>query len=80
MPQKHVSGSIAQPLMPWCSTGRVPRSCLSHSADQQVGCYAGGLRVVRYGSLHGSVLGLQAVLPDGTVLEDLATLKKDNTG
>ena len=35
---------------------------------------------MRYGSLHGSVLGIQAVLPDGTVLEDLATLKKDNTG
>ena len=31
---------------------------------------AGGLRLVRYGSLHGTVLGLEVVLPDekGTIL------------
>jgi len=41
---------------------------------------AGGLRLLRYGSLHGSVLGLEAVLPDGTILDDLSTLRKNNTG
>lgn len=41
---------------------------------------AGGLRFLRYGSLHGSVVGLEAVLPDGTVLDDLSTLRKNNTG
>ena len=41
---------------------------------------AGGLRLVRYGSLKGSVLGLEAVLADGTVLDSLNTLRKDNTG
>ena len=41
---------------------------------------AGGLRLLRYGSLHGSVLGLEVVLPDGTVLDQLSTLRKDNTG
>ncbi|KAH8151047.1 uncharacterized protein LAJ45_04748 [Morchella importuna] len=41
---------------------------------------AGGLRLLRYGSLHGSVLGVEAVLPDGTVLDDLSTLRKNNTG
>ncbi|KAI9901873.1 hypothetical protein N3K66_003690 [Trichothecium roseum] len=41
---------------------------------------AGGLRLLRYGSLHGSVLGIEAVLPDGTVMEDLCTLRKNNTG
>ncbi|KAF9115181.1 hypothetical protein BGX27_008659 [Mortierella sp. AM989] len=51
---------------------------------------AGGLRLLRYGSLHGSVLGLEIanpvfstlnqVLPDGTVLDNLSTLRKDNTG
>lgn len=41
---------------------------------------AGGLRLVRYGSLHGNVLGLEAVLADGTVLDMLGTLRKDNTG
>ncbi|KRT80424.1 hypothetical protein AMK59_7652, partial [Oryctes borbonicus] len=41
---------------------------------------AGGLRLLRYGNLHGSVLGLEAVKADGEVLDLLSTLKKDNTG
>ncbi|XP_041667997.1 D-2-hydroxyglutarate dehydrogenase, mitochondrial isoform X2 [Cheilinus undulatus] len=41
---------------------------------------AGGLRLLRYGSLHGTVLGLEVVLADGRVLDCLATLRKDNTG
>jgi len=41
---------------------------------------AGGLRLLRYGSLHGSVLGVEAVLPDGSVLDLLRQLRKDNTG
>ncbi|KAL4440007.1 hypothetical protein ABPG75_003008 [Micractinium tetrahymenae] len=41
---------------------------------------AGGLRLLHYGSLHGSVLGLEAVLADGRVLDLLSTLRKDNTG
>jgi D-2-hydroxyglutarate dehydrogenase len=41
---------------------------------------AGGLRVVRYGTLHSNVLGLEVVQADGTVLDMLRTLKKDNCG
>ena len=41
---------------------------------------AGGLRLLRYGSLHGTVLGLEVVLPDGTILDQLNSLRKDNTG
>ncbi|PVH91356.1 hypothetical protein DM02DRAFT_664085 [Periconia macrospinosa] len=41
---------------------------------------AGGLRLLRYGSLHGSVLGIEAVLPDGRIMNDLVTLRKNNTG
>ncbi|BFZ23388.1 hypothetical protein BsWGS_26427 [Bradybaena similaris] len=41
---------------------------------------AGGIHVLRYGSLHGSVLGIEAVLPDGQILDCLSTLRKDNTG
>lgn len=41
---------------------------------------AGGLRLLRYGSLHGSVLGLEVVLPNGDIISDLKTLRKDNTG
>ncbi|KAI9300954.1 hypothetical protein BJ944DRAFT_257701 [Cunninghamella echinulata] len=41
---------------------------------------AGGLRLLRYGSLHGTVLGLEVVLPDGSILDSMSTLRKDNTG
>ncbi|CAG9771240.1 unnamed protein product [Ceutorhynchus assimilis] len=41
---------------------------------------AGGLRLLRYGNLHGSVLGLEAVKADGQIVDLLSTLKKDNTG
>ncbi|XP_020519912.1 D-2-hydroxyglutarate dehydrogenase, mitochondrial isoform X2 [Amborella trichopoda] len=41
---------------------------------------AGGLRFVRYGSLRGNVLGLEVVLPNGTIVDMLGTLRKDNTG
>ncbi|XP_012290853.2 D-2-hydroxyglutarate dehydrogenase, mitochondrial isoform X1 [Aotus nancymaae] len=41
---------------------------------------AGGLRFLRYGSLHGTVLGLEVVLADGAVLDCLTSLRKDNTG
>ncbi|XP_039158371.1 D-2-hydroxyglutarate dehydrogenase, mitochondrial-like [Eucalyptus grandis] len=41
---------------------------------------AGGLRLIRYGSLHANVLGLEAVLANGDVLDMLGTLRKDNTG
>jgi FAD/FMN-containing dehydrogenase len=45
---------------------------------------AGGNRVIRYGMTREMVLGLEAVLADGTVLSSLnhllKTLRKDNTG
>eukprot|EP00127_Corallochytrium_limacisporum_P001355 Clim_evm11s53 gene=Clim_evmTU11s53 len=41
---------------------------------------AGGLRFLRYGSLHGNTLGIEAVTGTGEVLDLLRTLKKDNTG
>ncbi|KAK3546198.1 hypothetical protein QTP70_025224, partial [Hemibagrus guttatus] len=41
---------------------------------------AGGLRLLRYGSLRGTVLGLEVVLADGRVVDCLAKLRKDNTG
>merc|ERR1712179_2918 len=41
---------------------------------------AGGIRLLRYGNLHGSVLGVTAVLANGQVLDCLSTNKKDNTG
>jgi D-lactate dehydrogenase (cytochrome) len=41
---------------------------------------AGGLAVLRYGTARELVLGLEVVLPDGQILEDLRGLRKDNTG
>lgn len=41
---------------------------------------AGGLRVVRYGSFHANVVGLECVLADGTVLDMLRIIQKDNCG
>ncbi|XP_076244604.1 D-2-hydroxyglutaric acid dehydrogenase [Calliopsis andreniformis] len=41
---------------------------------------AGGLRLLRYGNLHGNVLGLEAVKANGDVVDCLNTLKKNNTG
>lgn len=41
---------------------------------------AGGLRVLRYGSLHGTVLALEIVKADGTVMNLGKSLRKDNTG
>jgi FAD/FMN-containing dehydrogenase len=41
---------------------------------------AGGNRVIRYGMTRDLVLGLEAVLADGTVLSHLNTLLKNNSG
>ncbi|MCW4463356.1 FAD-binding oxidoreductase [Sphingomonas sp. BT-65] len=41
---------------------------------------AGGTQVLRFGTMRGLVLGLEAVLPDGSVHDGLAALKKDNRG
>jgi len=41
---------------------------------------AGGTHVLRYGMTRALVLGLEAVLADGTVLEMARPLHKDNTG
>jgi FAD/FMN-containing dehydrogenase len=41
---------------------------------------AGGVNVLRYGMTRDLVLGLEVVLPDGTLLDLLKPLRKDNTG
>ena len=41
---------------------------------------AGGTGVLRYGNTRDNVLGLEVVLPDGSVWDGLRTLRKDNTG
>ena len=41
---------------------------------------AGGVNVLRYGNARDLCLGLEAVLPDGSILNGLKRLRKDNTG
>jgi FAD/FMN-containing dehydrogenase len=41
---------------------------------------AGGVHVIAYGMTRAQVVGIEAVLPDGTVVSHLAGLLKDNTG
>jgi FAD/FMN-containing dehydrogenase len=41
---------------------------------------AGGTQVLRHGTMRALVLGLEAVLPDGSVLDQLRPLRKDNSG
>ena len=41
---------------------------------------AGGVQVLRYGMTRDLVLGLEAVLPDGSIWSGLTGLRKDNTG
>ncbi|WP_261388526.1 FAD-binding oxidoreductase [Qipengyuania gaetbuli] len=41
---------------------------------------AGGTQVLRHGTMRNQVLGLEAVLADGTILDTLTPLKKDNRG
>ena len=41
---------------------------------------AGGVNVLRYGNARDLCLGIEAVMPDGSVLHGLKRLRKDNTG
>lgn len=41
---------------------------------------AGGIRVLRHGPMRGQLLGLEAVLADGSVVRRLPGMVKDNTG
>ena len=41
---------------------------------------AGGTQVLRHGTMRALVEGVEAVLPDGSIFDGLAALKKDNRG
>ncbi len=41
---------------------------------------AGGTQVLRFGPMRALLLGIEAVLPDGTIFEGLSPLRKDNRG
>lgn len=52
----------------------------SCSIGGNIATNAGGNRVIRYGMTRDLVLGLEVVLPDGTVMESLNKLLKNNAG
>ncbi|MBY5393875.1 FAD-binding protein [Rhizobium leguminosarum] len=52
----------------------------SATVGGNIGTNAGGIRVLRYGMYRAQVMGLEAVLADGTVLTSLKGLPKDNSG
>ena len=41
---------------------------------------AGGTQVLRFGTMRALVMGIEAVLPDGSIYNGLSPLKKDNRG
>lgn len=64
--------------------GRIFPLSLASEGSCQIGgnlaTNAGGTGVLRYGNARDLVLGIEAVLPDGSVLHGLKRLRKDNTG
>lgn len=60
-----------------------PLSLASEGSCRIGGCLstnAGGVNVLRYGTARELCLGIEAVLPDGTIHHGLKRLRKDNTG
>jgi FAD/FMN-containing dehydrogenase len=66
------------------SRGRLFPLSLASEGSARIGgllaTNAGGIGVLRYGSARDLCLGVEAVLADGTVLNGLSHLRKDNTG
>ncbi|PSJ80053.1 FAD-binding oxidoreductase [Neisseria iguanae] len=64
--------------------GRLFPLSLASEGSCQIGgniaCNAGGLNVLRYGAMRDLVLGLEIVLPDGTLVSHLQPLHKNTTG
>ena len=66
------------------AAGRLFPLSLGSEGSCQVGgvlsTNAGGIAVLRYGTMRDLALGLEVVLPDGTLWSSLKGLRKDNTG
>lgn len=64
--------------------GRLFPLSLASEGSAQIGglisTNAGGTAVLAYGNMRDLVLGVEAVLPDGSVFDGLTALRKDNTG
>ena len=74
---KHVQDAAAE-------VGRLYPLSLASEGSSTVGgtlsTNAGGNNTIKFGNAREQVLGLEVVLPDGTVFDGLNTLRKNNTG
>ncbi|WP_134727125.1 FAD-binding oxidoreductase [Paracoccus luteus] len=66
------------------AAGRMFPLALASQGTAQIGgvlaANAGGTAVLRWGNARALCLGIEAVLPDGSIVHDLKRLRKDNTG
>lgn len=64
--------------------GRMFPLSLASQGSAQIGgvlaTNAGGVNALRWGTARALCLGIEAVLPDGSIMRDLKRLRKDNTG
>ena len=76
--------TLAQAREAAAAAGRLFPLSLGSEGTCQIGgnlsTNAGGTAVLRYGMMRELVLGLEVVLPDGRLLDQLSVLRKDNTG
>ena len=52
----------------------------SATTGGMVATNAGGMHVMRWGPMRSQLIGVEAVLADGSIIRDMRGLKKDNTG
>lgn len=79
------AGLILSNLQKICEENNIffPLSLASEgscSIGGNIATNAGGVAVLHYGNTRELVLGLEIVLPDGSIVNNLKTLIKDNTG
>lgn len=79
------AGTILQQVQQAAAdVGRLFPLSLASEGSCQIGgniaCNAGGLNVLRYGTMRDLVLGLEVVLPDGRLVSHLQPLHKNTTG
>ncbi len=76
--------TLAQAQAAALSVNRLFPLSLASEGSCQIGgnlsTNAGGVHVLRYGTMRDLVLGLEVVLPDGRIWHGLRRLRKDNTG
>ena len=79
------AGVILEDLKSWAvGMDRLFPLSLASQGSAQIGgllaTNAGGANVLRYGMVRDQVLGIEAVMADGQILNGLSRLRKDNTG